>query len=84
MTYAVDQGVPVMAMVFRDGALAARLAAFKTTFASAGRYRVAPATFGGTRIDVMWDHALTKRRLALRRICDVGAVGDPDAGLWQR
>jgi hypothetical protein len=61
-----------------------QLAAFKTALAAAGRYRVAPATFGGSRVDLLWSHALGKRRLALRRVGDVGLIGDPDAGLWER
>ena len=57
---------------------------FKESYARNGRYVLAPAAFGGQRIDLLMHVAVGKRRLALRRVSDVGMVGDPDAGLWER
>jgi hypothetical protein len=54
---------------------------FKESFAARGRYLLVPATVGAG-IELGPRHGIGKRRLALRRVSDVGLIQDPDAGLW--
>ncbi len=54
---------------------------FQVAYGQHRRYHLAPATLGGG-VAFMTHLAIGKRRLAMRRISDVGLIGDPDAGLW--
>jgi hypothetical protein len=60
-----------------------QLRRFKEAYARHQRFILVPAAYRRS-VEFMPDLGITKERLWLRQASDVGRVGDPDAGLWQR